>query len=226
MAERHADELTLLAYVDGELTRGDRGALEQHLHSCSACADEARRLEAGRDALRAAPLLELPEERRRTILASLPAREERRGFFAPLRRLGPALPAAAALVLVAALVALATQLPRGGGDGDMGAAAEGQVQEDAAQEGAGDEGAAEEGAAEPEGDTRTAAPSSGQAKALAGADFVARVQGPAVEVVRLLRRSGHTAFVRDGSVLAVGDPDEIRTALASRRTGGVAVYAR
>ncbi|MGH3046873.1 MAG: anti-sigma factor family protein, partial [Gaiellaceae bacterium] len=96
MAERHADELTLLAYVDGELPDDERQAVEGHVQTCPTCAVEAHRLEAGRDALRGTPLLELSEERRRAIVASLPERKERFGFFAPLRRLGPALPAAAA----------------------------------------------------------------------------------------------------------------------------------
>lgn len=219
MAERHADELTLLAYVDDELAGRERDALEEHLASCATCAGEARRLEAGRDALRASPHLELSDERRQAILASLPARAERRSFLAPLRRLGPALPAAAALVLIAAVVALATQLPRGG-DGDAGDAAEGVALEESAEEGGGEERSADEPSAQEEGGDVFEEESPA---ALPG-ELVARVEGPAGEVVRLLRRSGHAASVRDGSVVVVGDEREVRAQLAGRPRGPVRVY--
>lgn len=215
MAESHADEVTLLAYVDGELRDGERQALERHLETCPRCAAASRRLESGRDALRGSPLLELSEERRRTIVASLPARKEARSFLAPLRRLGPALPAAAALLLVAGFVALATQLPGGGDDESAGEA--GMALEEAAEDRTG----GEEPAAEPE-----AAEDEGETEALASGEPVARVEGPAGEVVRLLRRSGHVAFVRDGSVVAFGDEREIRNELAERSRGPVRVFAR
>jgi anti-sigma factor RsiW len=218
MAERHADELTLLAYVDGELPDDERQAVEGHLQTCPTCAVEAHRLEAGRDALRGTPLLELSEERRRAIVASLPERRERFGFFAPLRRLGPALPAAAALLFVAAFVALATQLP-GGGDDDAGEA--GMAVEESAED-----RATEESAEEPTGGERTSEAFGDDAEALTSGELVARVEGPAGEVVRLLRRSGHVAFVRDGSVVVVGDAGEIRAELEDRPSGPVRVYVR
>ncbi|MGH2450814.1 MAG: hypothetical protein ACRDGE_06025, partial [Candidatus Limnocylindria bacterium] len=166
------------------------------------------------------PLLELSEERRRAIVASLPERKERFGFFAPLRRLGPALPAAAALLFVAAFVALATQLP-GGGDDDAGEA--GMAMEEAAEE----DRATEESAEEPAGGERTSeAFGEDEAEALASGELVARVEGPAGEVVLLLRRSGHVAFVRDGSVVVVGDAREIRAELVDRPSGPVRVFAR
>jgi Putative zinc-finger len=217
MAESHADEITLLAYVDGELRDDERQAVDRHLETCPACAEESRRLGAGRDALRASPLLELSEERRHAIVASLPARKEARSFFAPLRRLGPALPAAAALLLVAAFVALATQLS-GGGDDEQGAGEAGMAMEESTGDRAG-------------GGETTEAPEAQQdegrqAEVLKSGEPVARVEGPPGEVVRLLRENGHPAFVRDGSVVAVGDERDIRSELAGRPRGPVRVFAR
>jgi hypothetical protein len=219
MAESHADEVALLAYVDGELQDDERHAVERHLETCPACAEEARRLEFGRDALRASPLLELSEERRHAIVAALPARNEARSFFAPLRRLGPALPAAAVLLLVAAFVALATQLP-GGGD-DEGASNAGM----AAEESAGDRAGGGETAGAPEAE-KDEGDGVEPAQALTSGEQVARVEGPAGEVVRLLRENGHPAFVRDGAVVAIGEEDEIRNELAGRPRGPVRVFAR
>ncbi|MGH3091007.1 MAG: anti-sigma factor family protein [Gaiellaceae bacterium] len=220
MAESHADEVTLLAYVDDELQDDERQALERHLETCPTCAVEARRLESGRDALRGSPRLELSEERRHAIVASLPARKEAWSFLAPLRRLGPALPAAAVLLLVAAFVALATQLP-GGGDGDETAGEAGMAAEESAEDRAG--GGDTTGAPEAEKDEGEGLE---PAQALTSGEPVARVEGPPGEVVRLLRENGHAAFVRDGSVVAVGDEREIRSQLAGRPRGPVRVFAR
>jgi putative zinc finger protein len=219
MAESHADEVTLLAYVDGELRDDERQVVERHLETCPTCAEEARRLEFGRDALRASPLLELSEERRHAIVAALPVRKEARTIFAPLRRLGPALPAAAVLLLVAAFVALATQLPGGGDDesaSDAGMAAE---------ESAGDRAGGGETAAAPEAEKDEGERLEG-AQALTSGEPVVRVEGPAGEVVRLLRENGHPAFARDGSVVAIGEEREIRAELAGRPRGAVRVFAR
>jgi anti-sigma factor RsiW len=117
MAGTHPDELDLLAYVDGETS--DRSVAE-HVAGCPACAGQVRRLEAGRDALRASALLELPEHRRQAILAGLPRREPRRSISR--RRL---LTVLAPVAVVAGLVAVATNIERGpglGGGGDDEAA--------------------------------------------------------------------------------------------------------
>lgn len=205
MAGTHPDEHALLDYVDGER----HPAVAEHVESCPACVERVRLLEAGREALRSAPLLELGEERRKAMIAALP---ERRDLWRPLRgRLGPAAAAAAALVLVAAVVALATLAGGGGGRSD--------------DEGAGGGGAAPQALESGGGETRGTATTGTRATLDVGAP-VRRVRGPVEEVVRLLRGHGIPAVRRDGSVVAVGDRDEVLATLAGRPRGRVAVYVR
>jgi hypothetical protein len=212
MAGEHPDELTLLAYVENELPATERGALAAHVAACPACAQSVRLLESGRDALRAAPLLELPEATRREVLRGLPERRERFDFLAPFRHgLGRAAPALVALVLVAGVVALATQVDRGGDDDESG---------DAALEAGGGQTAEEEGAEGGETAPSLLAPQD------ARETLVRRVRGPAGEVAERLRFAGFRAVVRDGSVVAQGDPVELRSLLKERARGRVAVYAR
>jgi hypothetical protein len=222
MAEKHPDELALLSYVEEDLPGEDRRAVAEHLVACRSCSDDVRRLQAGRASLRAAPLLELPEERRAEILASLPERRDPWAFLRPARRvLVVAAPAAAAAALVAVFVLAATQLP-GGGDDDAGDQA--AVAEDA---GGGDEAA--EGALEmttqtveeDRAATETDAPS-----VLKDGQLVRSVRGPAAEVVRLLEAEGIDAEVEGGEVFARAGPAEVRAALAGRPGGDVGVYVR
>jgi len=107
MSENHPGELELLAYAEGELDPGD--ATAAHVAGCAECAERVRLLEHARTALRAAPLLELPAERRERLLGSLPEQERRARV--PLR----ALAAVAALVVIAAALALAFHGHGGGG---------------------------------------------------------------------------------------------------------------
>lgn len=200
----HPDEHLLLAYADGERNP----EIEEHVASCADCAEHVRLLEAGRDALRAAPLLELPAERRREMIAELPDREPR---WAGLRaRRGPALAAAAALVLVAGIVALGTL--SGGGQDDEGAAGAGEAERSAASP--------EDGAAGGGGELTP----SMLDEALG--EPVRTVSGPVEAVLRALQREGIPAVRRDGSVVAVADEQEIRSVLAQRPKGNVRVFAR
>jgi Putative zinc-finger len=213
MVERHADELSLLAYVDDKLDADERRALDEHLEGCPECAAAARNLAAGREALRNAPTLELSDERRRAIVAALPERKRQESFFAPLLRRGPALAAVAALVLVASVIALATQIDGGGGD-DAGSAGGGEaaVQEESAQDTV---GAAEgDTAQELQKDFRASGPP------------VRRVEGPPNEVARLLRQNDVAASVEDGAVVADADRAEVRRILVARPRGDVPVYVR
>jgi hypothetical protein len=198
MAEKHPDELELLSYVEEELSVVD------HLVACRACAESVRRLEAGRDALRASPLLELPEERRREALAGLPERRDPWRPFRPVRRaILVAVPVAAAAAFVGVFVFAAVQLGGGGeDDSDGGEAA--QVAEDA--------GGAAEGA-----DTSL------QPLQERGAPVVS-VAGPPAEVVRVLRREGISAEVVEGAVVADARAGEVDAALDERAAGPVDVY--
>jgi hypothetical protein len=212
MAAKHPGEPTLLAYVEGDLTAVERGALAAHLAACPECTEQVRLLEAGRDALAAAPHLELAEERRRAILRRLPERPQRLGFLEPFRHgLMRGAPALAALLLVAVFIAFATQLG-GGGDDEEG-------------EGAGGGEAAQTAPAQPEAAGEGEEPAlEDSSRTLAGARLVRRVAGPPREVVELLRRNGFTAVLLEGSVVAEGRRGEIRAVLEGRPRGPVRVY--
>jgi anti-sigma factor RsiW len=209
MAEKHPSELELLSFVEEELDDGARRDLAEHLVVCRSCADQIRRLEAGRSALRAAPLLELPDDRRAEILAALPERPDPWRLFRPVKRaLVVAAPVAGAAALIAVFVLAGTQLGGGGGDDDAasGDAAEATMLEDAG-------GGAEEAAPErviPE-----------------GATLVRTAQGPAAEIVRLLELQGITARVdAAGAVEADALAAAVEDALADRPEGDVPVYVR
>ena len=113
MAGMHPEELELLAYLEGELDDLRRGQVASHLETCDLCAQELRAVEAGRAALRSAPMLELSQERLDAVLTRLPSRATTpRGL---IRRV---LPVAAALAAVAALAGGAFVLgTNGGGEG-------------------------------------------------------------------------------------------------------------
>jgi hypothetical protein len=210
MTEKHPDQLELLAYVEEELDPGPHRELGEHLAACLSCAEQVRRLEAGRGALRAAPLLDLSEDRKQTIMWSLPDRPDRWGLFRPVKRaLVVAAPVAGAAVLIGVFVLAGTQLD-GGGDDDAG----GEAAEVAADEGAGE--TTEEGA-RPES----------EASPLQDAAFVRTAQGPAAAVVRALDEEGIAAEVdAEGRVIAEARAGEVRAALAGRPPGGVSVYVR
>ena len=208
MAEKHPDELELLSFVEDELEGGTRQEVAEHLVACRSCADQIRRLEAGRDALQAAPLLELAGNRREQIMASLPERRDPWRLFRPAKRaLVIAAPVAAAAALVGVFVLGGTQL---GGGGDE------------------DESAAEAGGADATMQERTEdSAQEGAAPLLDAATLVRMVQGPAVAIVRVLENEGIPAEIDpEGRVLAEGRAGDVRAALAGRPGGDVGVYVR
>jgi hypothetical protein len=211
MAEKHPDEIQLLSYVEEELEPDARQDVAEHLVACRSCAEHVRRLEAGRAVLRAAPPLELSDDRRARMLAALPDRRERRSLSQYVRRgLVIAAPVAAAAALATVIVTTDPQF--GGGDDDAGEAAEGGG--DVAEESAGQEMMQSTGAAD-----STAPMSAGT--------LVRNVAGPASAVVDLLEAEGITATANaDGSVTAQGTAADVRAALEGRPGGIVAVYVK
>ena len=212
MTEKHPDELELLSFVEDELDTGPRQDVAEHLVACRSCADQVRRLETGRNALQAAPLLELPSGRRETIIASLPERRDPWRHLRPAKRAFViAAPVAAAAALVGVFVLAGTQLGPSGGDADEAAG----VAEDAGGGETATLSAAEE--------TKRAA----LLDAPKGATFVRAVQGPPAAVVRALEDKDIAAEVdAQGRVIAEAPRSEVTGALAARPPGKVPVYVR
>jgi hypothetical protein len=210
MAEKHPDELELLSYVEEELPADARRDVVEHLVACRACAESVRRLEAGRYALRASPLLELPEERRREVLTGLPERRDPWRPFRPVRRaILVAAPVAAAAAFVGVFVFAAVQAGGDGGDADSAGEAA-QVQ---------DAG----GGAEAE---RAQGADTGVQTLTQQGELVRSVAGPPAEVVRILRREGISTEVVEGAVVADARAGEVDAALGGRAPGPVEVYVR
>jgi hypothetical protein len=208
MAEQHPSEVTLLSYVEDDLTTGARQDVAEHLVACRECAGHVRRLEAGRAALRSAPPLELSDESRARMLASLPDRHPRRSLSDYVRR-GLLIAAPVAVAAGLAAVVFTTDPQFGSGDDDEGAA----VAEDA-------------GEAEGGGDAQMEQ-STGAADATALGTLVRNVAGPASAVVNALAAEGIDAEVDEsGSVIAQGTAADVRAALEGRPSGIVAVYVR
>lgn len=198
----HPDELDLLAYVEEDLAEARTLAVAEHLAACRACADSVRRLESARHALRSAPLLELPAERRAAVLAGLPARAPRRRFRWRPRVIAPALATAAVAAVIAGVV---FTVDGNGGGGEEAA----QPAARATAPGAGEE---EKAGTTTEGDKA------------ALAQGLRPVQGPPRDVALYLRRKGFDARVVDSTVrVRDADPDAVMRALADRPSGRVRV---
>jgi anti-sigma factor RsiW len=197
MAEDHPKELELLAYAEDELDPQLRDGVSAHLETCPACAEAVGRLELGREALRSAPLLELPAPAQAEILANLPTRSRERRV--PVTRL------AVLFAVVAALAGFTTAVVvlRPEGETEQGASP-------AAEQAPA--GAATEQGAEAGGGEADRMPT------------IRAVKGPPTEVVRLLRRQGLDARVAGSSVEVLNaSPTDVRRALAGRPAGLVPV---
>ena len=196
MTENHPEELELLAYADGELADPERVAA--HVQACEQCGEQLRLLEDARTALREAPLLELPAERRAQILHDLPERPERRRLRMPVG----ALAAAAALLLIAGSVALFTMVGGNGGGGG------GSASEAAGQAGGG-----------------AKAVDTGALRAPELGPLI--VRGTPAGVAGFLRSRWFDARVEAGQVVVRNArPEDVRRALLGRGHGSVRVVVR
>jgi Putative zinc-finger len=183
MAGEHPTELTLHAYVEGELEGAERASVEAHLTACESCAADVALVRQGREAMRAAPPLELPAETRERILGALPVRQEARPVTGR-RWLAIAAPVAAALALAGGIATVVVVAPSGndeGGGGGQGAA----VADEAAGDTAGKESAG-----------------GGAERATTGAlELFKSVEGNPRELARELRQRGFDARVENGTVV-------------------------
>ena len=222
MDKTHPDDAELLAYVDDELASERRRDLAAHLEACPDCADSVAKLETGRDALRAAPLLQLPPTMRERVSMTLDRfgpdarRPAGRTYVSQIRLVTILAPVAVALALVVTVAELA-------GDDDREREA-GATATESAQAGAeGDAGGGEE-SARARGATGSAGADAPTATILVSS-LAAEVVGPPSDVVRVLRRAGLDARVAGRSRVAVegASADEIQRALAGRRRGRVEV---
>jgi anti-sigma factor RsiW len=203
MAGTHPEELELLAYVEEELDSARAREIADHTRTCPACAGQVRELETARDALRAAPALHLPSDRRDRLVAELPA-PARKPRATPRRLLA----LLAALVAVAALLAVvATQ--------ENGPTVGGQAEEAAEQ------APPQTGEAERSDDRGTPEAAAGQAP-------LAEVEAQPSRVVDFLRERGFDARVVDGSVeVRTKRPAGVQRLLNRRfARGDVAIYVR
>jgi hypothetical protein len=209
MAGMHPEELELLAYLEGELDDPRRTQVASHLEACDRCVQALHSVEAGRVALRSAPMFELPSERLEAMLTRLPSRAA-----APPGLIRRALPVAAALAAVAALAGGAFVLGTSGSGDDEGAG--GAAQDELSNAGGGAEGAATTNGAST--DKRQGGPSSSK---------TALVAGSPASVARRLRRDGFEARAVNGRVIVRGaTAAEVRKALEAFDPGPVRVVVR
>jgi len=195
----HPDEIELFDYVEGDVSTDRRAEIETHLATCTSCADQVARVQAGKDVLRDSQFLHLPPRRRDAIFMNLP--EQRRSS-----RRSPALSPKRLLAILTPVVAVAAVIVALVSTGDMGSSSRDQAAS------GGGATAQVESSAEDSG-----APT-------AGFRALKSVAGPASEVAAALRRKGIDARVVDGHVEVRGaTKDEIDQALGRRKAGDVEI---
>src|SRR3954452_9489359 len=204
VAGTHPDDLELFDYVEGDLPQARLAEVQRHVSECEACANQVRKVEIGRDALRESQFMHLPERRGEAVFMNLPTRARepgtRRGL-SPKKLLAVLTPLIAVAVIVGVLV-------NGGSSGRDDRAAGGGV----AALGKG--GAAAGGGA--------AAVDNGGAEAKRAP--LRTVLGPAAEVSSELRRKGFSTQVLGDRVVVKGaSAKAVRRALADRGPGDVVI---
>jgi hypothetical protein len=241
--QQHLSEIELFELVEGDLPETDAASARAHVAACEECAAGVAALEQARVALRATPLLELPDDRYREMLRALPAQEgerpPRRLLAHPRRWLVVLAPVATVAAVVLVVVAVQNG---GGGDDEAAAPAEPALvmqaeesQADAAPGGGEDASAevpAEAAPAEPPAEAAeppaTASPAPPVAEASVPEDgareTIRSVAGTPAEVAERLQQEGLNARAVDGTVEVAGsDPDVVAKALEDYPDGDVPV---
>jgi anti-sigma factor RsiW len=192
----HPEEIELFDYVEGDLPETRRAEIDAHLESCTSCAEEVTRVQAGKEVLRESQFLHLPPRSREGVFMNLPEKRREPGR-------SPALSPKQLLATIAAVAAIAVALVSSGGNSNEkpsgGAAA-------AATAGATTERSAEDSVAP---------------KALA---TLGSVVGPADQVAAELRSKGIDARAVNGRVeVRQATRQEVDRALTDRRSGRVEI---
>lgn len=232
----HPSEIELLELVEGDLGDADETAAREHVATCRVCAEHVARLEQARVMLRAAPLLELPDERFRTMLSGLPPQEDeakRRGATGRARRWLLVLAPVGAVAAVAAVLAVSLN---GGGSGGAESAAPAKapaeapqvLNADASQSEAAEAAPPAAAAQAPEeagGGATAAAPApETTADSAAARQKLRSVGGTPTGVAQQLRGQGFDARVVDDTVEVVGaNPNAVTNALEPLPDGDVPV---
>jgi anti-sigma factor RsiW len=132
----HPEEIELFDYVEGDLPEPRRAEIDAHLGSCTSCAEQVSRVQAGREVLRESQFLHLPPRSREGVFMNLPEKRREPGrspALSPKQLL-------AILTPIAAVAAVAVALVSSGGNSNesasgsaaAGATAERQVGDRAA----------------------------------------------------------------------------------------------
>jgi anti-sigma factor RsiW len=191
----HPEEIELFDYVEGDLPEGRRAEIDAHLESCTSCAEQVSRVQAGREVLRESQFLHLPPRSREGVFMNLPEKRREPGrspALSPKQLL-------AILTPIAAVAAIAVALVSSGGNSNesaSGGAAAGATAERSAED--------------------SVAP-----KALA---TFGSVVGPADQVAAELRSKGIDARAVKGRVeVRNATRQEVDRALGNRRAGRVEI---
>jgi hypothetical protein len=229
MTQGHPSEIELLELVEGDLDEPQAQAVRGHTAACASCSEALAELEAGRDVLRASPVLELPDATYRHMLEALGPQEgtqpSRLASRFTWRRVALVLAPVAGVV---AAVAIGLSVADGGGGERESAPAAAEAADASAEQAplAEDAGGADAPAAGAAEAAPPAAESATSALESAARAVVRSVEGPAAEVARLLSEAGLDARVVDGTVEVRGaDPARVEELLEGRADGGVDVVA-
>ena len=222
MSTTHPSDLELFEYVEGELDEPSAARIQLHVDGCPICAAAIAESGRGRDALRASPVLELPDSARQTLRDQLGEQEpapERPRRWSPGRLAAILAPIAAVAVAAVVAVVVVTgnddKAQKANPEAALATAAGAATAPSADASVAGTTAAAETAAAD----------SSSAIESTVAPILVRKVSGPADEVVALLRKAGLTAATtQDGITVTDSDATTVDRVLDGRQKGSVAVF--